>query len=392
MLENLPYLFQDFLHSVKTVDDGVIFITHDFSTTGAPINLLKLCHEYKLKYGDNFIIVSLSQGELLSEFESIGPSFCLDVDFSDICNPLEISAFFCGLYSKGYKRAFINTIISAILEPMLRNAKIHSIFLIHELPAIIKTLGLEAVQKNLVNLSVPLVFASTFVKDEFANGVCLHKSGAYIIPQPIRKEMLYDGSKQQARLRMFDKINRPYLETRKIILGSGETQSNKGTDYFIEVLSMLDRVDKAEDFEFIWIGKKTPELKKMCDDCHLSMTARSHLHFIGYIRDPAFVFKAADMFLMTSRHDSYPSAALEALSNETPVILFSGTSGIEEIIDGSNGIIIPKFNIQAMADAILNYEQKESHELFSKPNNSYSKYLDSLMSIFEKYDEYTNFF
>lgn len=56
------------LSALLPVEDGMIFISHDASATGAPITLLNQCRAYRQVFGQDLVIVLLSGGELIEEF------------------------------------------------------------------------------------------------------------------------------------------------------------------------------------------------------------------------------------------------------------------------------------------------------------------------------------
>jgi glycosyltransferase involved in cell wall biosynthesis len=62
-------------------------------------------------------------------------------------------------------------------------------------------------------------------------------------------------------------------------------------------------------------------------------------------------YTAADCLINPTLEDNMPMVNLEALACGTPVVAFA-TGGCPEAIDESCGAIVPKGDVQAMADAV----------------------------------------
>jgi glycosyltransferase involved in cell wall biosynthesis len=79
----------------------------------------------------------------------------------------------------------------------------------------------------------------------------------------------------------------------------------------------------------------------------------------GRTDQPHDFYAAADVYLLTSREDPFPSVVMEALDAELPVVSFSGVGGTDGLIARGCGMLVPAFDTDAMADAAA--------ELFAEP-------------------------
>ncbi len=76
----------------------------------------------------------------------------------------------------------------------------------------------------------------------------------------------------------------------------------------------------------------------------------------------SYVYSAADIFILPSLEDNLPNMILESLSCATPVIAFD-TGGASDIINEDNGKIVPKGDVKALSEAIVELiENKEKRE------------------------------
>lgn len=114
---------------------------------------------------------------------------------------------------------------------------------------------------------------------------------------------------------------------KKIVLfvAADPNDERKGIKYILDILNKVD-----DDVIFVSMGKKIS-------------IRNDRLIQLGYIsnrKDIYKIYRASDVFVITSLDDNFPTTVLEAFANGIPVIGFS-TGGIkEQIVDGINGYLI----------------------------------------------------
>jgi hypothetical protein len=64
-------------------------------------------------------------------------------------------------------------------------------------------------------------------------------------------------------------------------------------------------------------------------------------------------YAAADVYVLTSREDPFPSVIMEALDAHTPVVAFENAGGFEEVLRGGAGLLAPHGDVAAMAAEVL---------------------------------------
>ncbi len=111
--------------------------------------------------------------------------------------------------------------------------------------------------------------------------------------------------------------------------------------------------------------------------------------FLGEREDPVNVIKDFDLFLLTSREDPFPLAAIEMAMLGKPVICFEGATGTEEILKLGGGEIVPYLDTREMALRVIEYYEdphklradgNKAMELFAAftPENMCPKIFDSI--------------
>lgn len=169
---------------------------------------------------------------------------------------------------------------------------------------------------------------------------------------------------------------------KKIVLfvAADANDERKGIKY------ILDVIPKCEDYLFVSIGKK---LENINYDNFIQL---------GYISDRMKineVYSMADVFVITSLEDNFPTTVIEAFSNSTPVIGFN-IGGIPEQVTNDVGIILnnnTSLELEKELKSLLNDEMKIdtlSKNAFKKfvskyqLNNFLDKYLKVYYNLKEK--------
>lgn len=377
-------IFDNYIDELQPVHKGFIFISHEASKTGAPINLLNLCKTYKNNYGNNLIIISVGGGPLLEDFEQTTNLINLDRSVIDLTIDETIKYVFHRLFQLGYRYCVANTVLTGEFIDILKSIGFNTLILIHELPNAIEKLNCNSTAMKIANSQIAVVFAANFVAEKFQSSFNLPREFSHVLPQGVRDSMIFPLSKSEAKKRLLKKLCIENMNNPRIFLGSGVAQHDKGTDLFLEVAEEFYTLNMLNNNHFLWLGNREEEYTKWVNNVYPKLPYKSNVHFLDFETDPAYIFAGSDLFLLTSRFDAFPSVALEALANNTPVLMFKNTSGIEEILDGKNGIIIPNLDSKMMANSIIQFlEGKCLNNPFKTKLNSYKEYLDGILSILE---------
>jgi glycosyltransferase involved in cell wall biosynthesis len=148
-------------------------------------------------------------------------------------------------------------------------------------------------------------------------------------------------------------------EAKKRLLGIGAsthvvvTVANlrpmKGHEAIIRAIPGI--VDRVGDTVFLFVGD---------DDMggRIQAAARErgfdhHIRFLEGFLDVRPFLRAADVFVLPSTHESFPTAILEAMSMQLPVVA-SRVGGIPEMLtESETGFLIEPENIRGLTDAVV---------------------------------------
>ena len=160
-----------------------------------------------------------------------------------------------------------------------------------------------------------LFCTSQRMTDEFCKDFNLSVSKMQILPNPVNEKMI------QANIANFtnydnDKVN---------FISMGRLTYQKGFDRLLNWFSNIE--NKESVLRIIGNGPMENELKDLVQKLNLS----SRVIFLGYMDNPWSLIAASDVFLLSSRWEGMPNAALESLVCGTPVIATSESGGIIEL-------------------------------------------------------------
>lgn len=162
------------------------------------------------------------------------------------------------------------------------------------------------------------------------------------------------------------------LNGKFILLGvASDWGIRKGLDVLIKLANMSD-----DNFRIVIVGTND-DIDKMLPDNMIS------IHSTHNQQELAEIYSAADVFVNPTREENYPTVNMEAIACGTPVVTFN-TGGSVEIPNDKSGFVVPKDDIDAMYESILNiYHNRpfsaenclQRAKCFDK-NISFKKYID----------------
>lgn len=201
--------------------------------------------------------------------------------------------------------------------------------------------GLEAADRVIAN--------SQYTKDRIVR---------YYGINPEKIDVVHNGI--VATKSKFDKLNFVKLKEHgyKIVLFVGRITYQKGLDYLIRAAQKV--LAKNKKVYFIIAG--SGDMQYQMIDLAASLGISDKVLFAGFLRGPLLekTYQSANLFVMPSVSEPYGIVALEALINDTP-ILVSNQSGVSESI--TNALKVDFWDIDQMAEHILSIVEDEDFAL-----------------------------
>ena len=353
-------------------NDGIVIVLHEAEYGGAPILGLKIGDELK-KQGKNIHYIVLRNGPLIQEISRVSS---VSVVRSIKHARLELRKAF----AVGYKTAICNSVCTGALCEYGKKIGFHVVSLIHELPDLIQRMDLKRESKLMSFFSDCIVFPSNFVKQSFEARVCKVETRTIVQHQGIYTKGC-SLSKEEAKKIVADEYG--FSESKSLFLNVASVDERKGFDIFVDLAS------KDVDSIYIWVGSGDEEFYQK--------TCRNHggiprnMYMPGYVKDMeklAVLYRAADVFTLTSREEPFGTVVLEAFLNETPVIAFEGRGGYVDVVkDGETGCLVKYDDVDGYLENMHKlifdsnrYDNCKKNCLLVAKNSDFKKYCQIISS------------
>lgn len=358
----------------------IIYVSHDTCFNGAQMLALNTIRIMKDIFGYKVITIVKEKGELYPEFEETSS---IIVDYRDFENDIHFQNW---VRSTGSKIALCNTVISGDVLKQLTEAGIKCISTIHEMENVIKQYHAENYLAQIFESADSVIFPSQYVIDSVKHVMpvptlktkVMHQGMFFVNPYLKEREIISKNIRNQYGIKEDDTI----------ILGVGYGYKRKGTDLFLQAAKQL--CHKYDNVVFLWVGELETEMEKYIADEMQDFADKDRILFVGNQKDLMRYYCAADVFLLTSREDPFPSVVMEAMYASLPVIAFAGGGGYVEIIQEKNGgMLVPMEDLQALIQEIeiliINKNTRLERGLlahnYAVEEFEFKKYVQSLLEM-----------
>jgi len=338
----------------------ILFISHDASTTGAPIVLLNFLEWLKKEEHFELSVFLKQGGDLENSFRNIAPTYSqvvktrlqrlLDRIIRKFKPQAEKYKLPTDLLKQSFDLIYINTVVCLDLVSALKekfNCPI--ICHVHENDFTIKYYYPESITKNNLDNVNHFIAASKSTMDNLVKEYEVRPENVSLIYEFIPTEKISKPSLSRELIKKELNISNEF-----IVGGCGLTSWRKGIDLFVQLALIFDELRPGNNIKQVWVGNISHEFI-----CQFNYEARrlnvvDKIIFTGQKSDPQNYFQVFDAFALTSREDPFPLVALEAAALNKPILCFNYSGGMPEIIEnGKSGIIVPYGDVRLMAEKII---------------------------------------
>ncbi len=162
----------------------------------------------------------------------------------------------------------------------------------------------------------------------------------------------------------------------------------KGVDILLESLAKLKSSETITKAIIVGDGPLKDSLIKKANKLHITHIVT----FLGERSDTTELLRMSRLFVLPSKWEGTPSALLEAMAVELPVVATAVGGVPEVIVNGVDGMLVPPRNPELLANAmekVLTDQQlanrlgKRARQKIEK-NYSIEKYANRILEIFEE--------
>ena len=129
-----------------------------------------------------------------------------------------------------------------------------------------------------------------------------------------------------------------------LVFALGRLHKNKAFDILLQALAKMPGV-------YLWLAGEGPlrkALTRLADDLRIAERVR----FLGWQKDPAPYFAAADYYVVPSRHEPLGNVTLEGWMQGKPMVAAASQGPSWLISEEENGLLVPVDDPDAMAAAL----------------------------------------
>jgi glycosyltransferase involved in cell wall biosynthesis len=133
-------------------------------------------------------------------------------------------------------------------------------------------------------------------------------------------------------------------------LGVGRLAEQKGFDLLLPAYAAALRSAALPDLVIAGDGPDLQALQAQAQQLGIA----TRVHFTGFLDNPYPLLKAADLFVLSSRHEGLPTVLIEALALGTRVLATDCETGPRELLDnGRLGRLVNVNDIAALTEGLL---------------------------------------
>lgn len=254
---------------------------------------------------------------------------------------------------------------SRIVNFYRRVCKLHRIWKTEQPDLVLSCIGKNnfmAVVTTMFTRTRPVVSVVGEAREEYPNRM-MHMLANLLFPyadgivlQTERAKYFFNKKIQRKAVILPNSLNPDFIKPRyegerdKRIVSVGRLDANKNHEMMIRAFSEIK--DKYPEYTLTIYGEG--ELRHFLEDLVQQLGISERVFLPGVIPDVAKQIERAALFLLTSYSEGVSNALIEALASGLPVISTDVPSGgtVELITDGTNGLIIPVGDTQALVKAM----------------------------------------
>ncbi|MHA8065426.1 glycosyltransferase family 4 protein [Aquirufa sp. ROCK2-A2] len=388
----------------------VLFVSHDANIAGAQRILLHIL-QYRAKQGCESLLLLGEGGELRSEFEKVVKviDWPKEVNRESILKKIakktplkKVLAPNQKDFRKGLNDVksalelfkpdvvFSNTIANGKLLEFVQFLKKPFLVYIHEMQnSILKYSNQNETSFQLTN-SVHLLAGSESVKQNLVEAHQVDANKISVIPSLIDCEKLNLMFESIDRKAVREELNIP--QEAVIVGGCGLAEWRKGVDLFIQVASMVLKVNPS--VYFVWVGHERNDAFYQFQHDLEKMGIEQQVKILDTLVHPQQITACFDIFFLSSREDPYPLVMLEAGMNKNPIVCFDKTGGVVHFMEQYKELIVPYLDLEKAKEVILDLvgNKEKRIELGGKIKNESLKHDLTILGpvINKKIEEFLN--
>jgi GT2 family glycosyltransferase len=373
---------------------AVVLFSHAFDLTGAPLCQLELVVGLRDRGVITPHLICSGDGPLRRRFEQAGISVQIEPGMDSIASEPDYEHKIDRLLDRVRPLApeviHANTLKTFYAIDIAQRLNVSSVWSIKEsepwqtyfsyLPRVVSDRAVD-----MFTHPYRVVFASNATRAQFAR---LDRRRSFCtVHDGLPRDEWAAGSEGRARARSALSVDSAEV----VVLTVGTVCERKGQADLVESLAQLDG-DAATRIRCYIVGDRPGPYSRLVAEraAGLPPALRSRIHIVPETDDVRTFYRAADVFVCSSRIESYPRVTLEAMASGLPIISTPVFGLAEQLAPGVNAMLYQPGDCAALAAALARMVREPSvrTEMAKQSVNV----LGGLKTFDETLDDYESFF
>lgn len=303
-----------------------LLVSHDAQDAGVPILTLDLAQGVRDR-GWSPVFLLGNAGPLAGRFAGLGPVFVLAEGW-------DAAGLASGL-APGTP-AIVNTSASAAVALPLVQAGLRTLAMVHEMPDFIRAQGfmldLQAAVRAGARPVLSMPRMAGMLADELGPAAVI-TPGIRLAPVPLARFRAARGWRRR--------------QDGPVFIGAGHADHRKGFDLFLQAAARIAR--ERPTARFVWLGALDAWARGLAD---AALEAGLALTLPGFVSDSLAWYRAADVYLLTSRQDPGPTTVAHAAAAGVPFVGYEADIGLLGLTDGFGKFVPPGDEAGFVAQAL----------------------------------------
>lgn len=193
-----------------------------------------------------------------------------------------------------------------------------------------------------------IICQSRAMADDLAREVGIRKDRIVVLPNPLDIDAIRAAGKQPPR-----RASRPagqWSDLGPHLLAAGRLAPEKGFDLLLQALALVRQRFPHADLVIAGAGAEEAALREQSSALGLEAAVR----LAEQVDRPSDLYAQASLFVLPSRYEALPNAALEALAGELPIVATPASGGVTDLLRGRPGTwLAGETSAGALASALI---------------------------------------
>lgn len=176
-------------------------------------------------------------------------------------------------------------------------------------------------------------------------------------------------------------------DSRFHLIAVGKLNHNKNQQFLVRVVAELKKHGIESDLTLLGSGAQEPKLKQLATQLGVD----EQIHYPGTVDNPEQYLNKADLLVHASHYEAFGLVLLEAMACGKPVVCFNDGGPAEVAVDGHNGFVVNRDDLDGFSDAVAKLAQdKTLYAELSKNALAFSskyglkQYAEKVLALYEK--------